>query len=640
MGLIMLLAATISAAASSQAEMRTQGNSTNVMIEMNFEKLTKTQLLQAVISQLSSSVFQIVVADEHQACQLARIINSDLSPCFHEQRKENELEDTDAVVFYRNDTSKQRKTAQNARWVPKKHTSISALHPPHATAPKVTGPTHDQAEGDIARATHDQTLNSFNTSNSTPKKLPTTAVPPTKLVPESYSQTLATAPFIPAAHPDVLLQASQDFADHPLQQDLHGTPPHPPTLLHLPLGSMPSVTSHHLCSALTVYCTHCVLHSLCTALTVYSPSSADSDLILLLIPEVTQRRLTACTFDSGLCSNLMQSTDDNFDWTLTNESTPTSNTGPSSGSGGEGAFMFIEADGQNEGAYAAITSSTTGCALYLDYHMYGGGIGTLTVSAKNAADGDDAAWVTVWTKEGGRGSIWRSWQSAIVYLASGSYYQVMATRGAGNRGDIAIDNLNLVACTLAPTLTPTPTNEGDTHVPIASLTAAPTDVPTDVPTYVPTSAPTAAPTMNPPSGTGDTQSPTAAPTAAPTLAPVDIHLPTAAPIFFSTFSPANDWNQLKNQCDGSACNTANSGCTVVLSDDFFMGSYTGEIGFSGKAITIWGQGKLLDTAGGGRFFSGQVGSLELHDVRQCLFLLRMCLISYLLTGCSSKWCQH
>ena len=114
----MLLAATISAAASSQAEMKIQGrqgNTTNVKIEMNFEKPTKTQSLQAVISQLSSSVFQIVVADEHQACQLARIINSDLSPCFHEQRKENEPEDTDAVVFYRNGTSKKRKTAHN--WV-------------------------------------------------------------------------------------------------------------------------------------------------------------------------------------------------------------------------------------------------------------------------------------------------------------------------------------------------------------------------------------------------------------------------------------------------------------------------------------------------------------------------------------------
>jgi hypothetical protein len=70
--------------------------------------------------------------------------------------------------------------------------------------------------------------------------------------------------------------------------------------------------------------------------------------------------------------------------------------------------------------------------------MYGGGIGTLTVSAKNAADGEDAAWVPVWTKEGDQGG---SWQAATIYWASGSYYQVTATRGGGIRGDIAVDNL-------------------------------------------------------------------------------------------------------------------------------------------------------------------------------------------------------
>ena len=46
-----------------------------------------------------------------------------------------------------------------------------------------------------------------------------------------------------------------------------------------------------------------------------------------------------------------------------------------------------------------------------------------------------------------------------------------------------------------------------------------------------------------------------------------------------------------------------------------MGSYTSEISFSGKAITIWGQGKVLDASGGGRVFIGEgAGSfLELHD---------------------------
>jgi hypothetical protein len=280
MGFIMLLAATISAAASSQAEIRIQGNSTNVKIEMNFDKPAKTQSLQAVISQLSMSVFQIVVSDEHQACQLAKIINSDLSPCFHEQRKENEPEDTDAVVFSR----KTVQTVQNALRLPKKHTRISALHPPHVLlqasqdspdhqpymvsetsnnvpkdAPVTSVPptkpppgTHIRTAPNAAVSSAgrpevllqaDQTLNSFNTSNSTQNNLRTTVVPPTKLMPDSYSHTLAAAPFIPAVHPDVLLQASQDFADHPLQQDLHGTTPPPlPFLLHPSLSVRPSAT--------------------------------------------------------------------------------------------------------------------------------------------------------------------------------------------------------------------------------------------------------------------------------------------------------------------------------------------------------------------------------------------------------------
>jgi hypothetical protein len=38
-----------------------------------------------------------------------------------------------------------------------------------------------------------------------------------------------------------------------------------------------------------------------------------------------------CGFDSGLCSGLTQDTDDNFDWTLTSEGTPTGNTGSDTG---------------------------------------------------------------------------------------------------------------------------------------------------------------------------------------------------------------------------------------------------------------------------------------------------------------------
>jgi hypothetical protein len=80
-------------------------------------------------------------------------------------------------------------------------------------------------------------------------------------------------------------------------------------------------------------------------------------------------------------------------------------------------------------------------------------------------------------------------------------------------------------------------------------------------------------------------------------------------------SPASNWNQLSNKCATSTCNTANGGCTITLSEDFVMGWYSGEISFSGKTISIWGQGKILDASGGGRFFRGDVAGsfLELHD---------------------------
>jgi hypothetical protein len=127
-----------------------------------------------------------------------------------------------------------------------------------------------------------------------------------------------------------------------------------------------------------------------------------------------------------------------------------------------------------------------------------------------------------------------------------------------------------------------------------------------------TAAPTAVPTY-----VGDTHIPTASPTDAPTASPTTA-APTASPTPAPTAGLNNlpNWVELKAACSASVCDTANGGCTITLSDDFVMGSYIGEIDFSGKAITIWGQGQVLDASGGGRFFKG-IGagsSLELHDV--------------------------
>jgi hypothetical protein len=55
-----------------------------------------------------------------------------------------------------------------------------------------------------------------------------------------------------------------------------------------------------------------------------------------------------CTFDDtvtkkGNLCGMTQSTDDDFDWTLWSGSTPSSDTGPDSGVGGYGYYIYIEA---------------------------------------------------------------------------------------------------------------------------------------------------------------------------------------------------------------------------------------------------------------------------------------------------------
>jgi len=74
-------------------------------------------------------------------------------------------------------------------------------------------------------------------------------------------------------------------------------------------------------------------------------------------------------FEDGFCTWNQVTAGDDFDWTIMSGSTPTSETGPGNGFGGAGSYIFIEADGQTEGATASITSTETGCGLKLAYHM-------------------------------------------------------------------------------------------------------------------------------------------------------------------------------------------------------------------------------------------------------------------------------
>jgi hypothetical protein len=114
-------------------ETRNQRNAT-VQIEMNFGKPAKLKLTNATIGQLSSGVFQIVVGDEHGACQLAKkIINPDLSPCTREDKDERDREIKTESAITRKYTTKQRKqhkTTESKLSLAKMHTIVRAEEPP------------------------------------------------------------------------------------------------------------------------------------------------------------------------------------------------------------------------------------------------------------------------------------------------------------------------------------------------------------------------------------------------------------------------------------------------------------------------------------------------------------------------------
>jgi hypothetical protein len=161
----------------------------------------------------------------------------------------------------------------------------------------------------------------------------------------------------------------------------------------------------------------------------------------------------------------MQGTNDTFDWALHSGGTPTSNTGPSAGSAGARVQVHtsswrptIKLRARMQPSRAAILAAasllTTTCTV------------EASDSSRLAARMPPMARVLCghlfgpWG--GGQGN---SWQATTVYSASSSYYRITATRGPGIRDDIAIDNLNLLACTTAPTSAPTaPTQDFDAHL--------------------------------------------------------------------------------------------------------------------------------------------------------------------------------
>ncbi|MEL6534599.1 MAG: Ig-like domain-containing protein [Bacteroidota bacterium] len=153
------------------------------------------------------------------------------------------------------------------------------------------------------------------------------------------------------------------------------------------------------------------------------------------------------SFESGLGAwqQAANGTCDDINWTRDASGTPSSSTGPSSGSAGS-YYLYTEASSPNYPSKDAVLyarfnlASLSSPEMTFDWHMYGSDMGTVWLQASTNSG---SSWTTLWAKTGNQGT---SWQSATVDLSSYSgpvLLRFYGRTGSSYRSDLALDNLRI-----------------------------------------------------------------------------------------------------------------------------------------------------------------------------------------------------
>ncbi len=136
---------------------------------------------------------------------------------------------------------------------------------------------------------------------------------------------------------------------------------------------------------------------------------------------------------------------DDIDWSIDNDGTPTFNTGPSEDhTSGTGQYLYTEP------CFNSIAYMETPCfdfgAMYAPevsfwYHMFGGSMGTLELQADSTGLGN---WSTLWIKTGNQGNQWvKGTVNFANYAGSITKLRFKATTGPGATTDMAIDDFRI-----------------------------------------------------------------------------------------------------------------------------------------------------------------------------------------------------
>jgi hypothetical protein len=165
----------------------------------------------------------------------------------------------------------------------------------------------------------------------------------------------------------------------------------------------------------------------------------------------------------GSIGDWTQSSEDDLNWLVNSNGTPSNNTGPSAAIQGSN-YLYVEASTEGTGfpnkrailnSPCFDLSNATRVDLSFQYHMFGAAdMGTidLEISSDNGA-----SWTSIWTQSGNQGN---SWVTVNLDLSEygGSSVQLRFNRFVGStwQADIAIDDINLSTLeedTTAPVIT-------------------------------------------------------------------------------------------------------------------------------------------------------------------------------------------
>lgn len=157
-------------------------------------------------------------------------------------------------------------------------------------------------------------------------------------------------------------------------------------------------------------------------------------------------------FESGFGQWSQETSEDDIDWTRNSGTTPSNNTGPSTGSVGD-FYLYVEASGNGNGFpnKRAILNSPcfdltgeTDALISFDYHMFGSTDGgRIDLEASTDAG---ASWSSIWNATGNQGNQWNNVNISLDAFTGGTV-QLRFNRLTGGtwQSDVALDFLRVTA---------------------------------------------------------------------------------------------------------------------------------------------------------------------------------------------------